>query len=58
MTPSFHENETTLFRLKKSIYPFKENHPPQHERKKENKNRVYEKEWSVYLSHDWLSPYA
>ncbi|KFX01714.1 hypothetical protein JV33_00885 [Pectobacterium carotovorum subsp. carotovorum] len=34
MTPSFHENETTLFRLKKSIYPFKENHPPQHERKK------------------------
>ncbi|POY58362.1 hypothetical protein PB70LOC_02472 [Pectobacterium versatile] len=34
MTPSFHENETTFFRLKNSIYPFKENHPPQHERKK------------------------
>ncbi|RUR96903.1 hypothetical protein KHDHEBDM_02487 [Pectobacterium polaris] len=34
MTPSFHENEITSFRLKKSIYPFKENHPPQHERKK------------------------
>ncbi|ASN84220.1 Hypothetical protein SCC1_0749 [Pectobacterium versatile] len=32
MTPSFHENETTLFRLKKSMYPLKENHPPQHER--------------------------
>lgn len=32
MTPSFHENETTFFRLKNSIYLLKENYPPQHER--------------------------